>query len=92
MNRLLKQNRLIQIKDLPLFTRRFYCCKKPVNVVSVNKTLILPVIKEIFDTMQEVGISNKKTKSVPLDNDTVSKRIDEMTDNCSGLALYISSN
>lgn len=55
----------------------------------VDETLILPAIKEIFDTMQGVDSSNKKMKSVPLSNDTVSQRVDEITDICSGLAFYI---
>ncbi|KAL4135434.1 hypothetical protein QTP88_007043 [Uroleucon formosanum] len=47
---------------------------------SIGETLILPALKEIIDTMQGEGTSNKMIKSIPLSNDTVSKRIDEMAD------------
>uniref|UniRef100_A0ABM5G983 Zinc finger MYM-type protein 6-like n=1 Tax=Pogona vitticeps TaxID=103695 RepID=A0ABM5G983_9SAUR len=49
-------------------------CGKP---HTIGETLILPVMKKIFATM--LGPStNTVTQSIPLSNDTVSKRIDEM--------------
>ncbi|XP_025405011.1 SCAN domain-containing protein 3-like [Sipha flava] len=62
---------------------------------SIGETLILPALKEITDTMQRESTSNKMIKSIPLNNDTVSKRIDEMidestvTDNKAILLAYV---
>jgi zinc finger BED domain-containing protein 5/7/8/9 len=60
---------------------------------SIGETLILPALKEIIDTMQGEGISNKMIKSIPLSNDTVSKRIYEMADDIENkLINYLREN
>ncbi|XP_029345816.1 zinc finger MYM-type protein 6-like [Acyrthosiphon pisum] len=60
---------------------------------SIGETLILPALKEIIDTMQGEGTSNKMIKSIPLSNDTVSKRIDKMADDIENkLINYLREN
>jgi len=60
---------------------------------SIGETLILLALKEIIDTMQGEGSSNKMIKSIPLSYDTVSKRIDEMADDIENkLINYLREN
>ncbi|XP_050528101.1 SCAN domain-containing protein 3-like [Daktulosphaira vitifoliae] len=63
------------------------------NKHSIGETLILPALKEIIDTMQGEGTSNKVIKSISLSNDTVSKKIDEMADDIENkLINYLREN
>lgn len=50
-------------------------CGKP---HTIGETLILPAIKKINEIMLGEGPGNKISQSVPLSNNTVSRRIDEM--------------
>lgn len=46
---------------------------------TIGETLVLPAVREVITTMMGPGVSDV-TKSIPLSNNTVSRRIDEMAD------------
>ncbi|XP_072392515.1 zinc finger BED domain-containing protein 5-like [Diabrotica undecimpunctata] len=61
-------------------TRPIFCAKsgKP---HTIGEELILPAVKEIVDTMLGPSQASQVTDAVPLSNNTVSRRIDEMQAN-----------
>lgn len=93
MNSLFKKQSFDLDKRLVAFYKVSLLIEKNSKSHSISEILILSAFKEIVDIILGKDSSNKMMKSVPLSNDTVSKKIDKMADDIENkLINYLKEN